>query len=312
MLNMLARGLRAVRKFIGRFGRAGSVEIDCAAVQRMRKDGMPWRELAKRLPGSPPESTVRYRYERWLSEHPAPLPVATTPDPAQTAASAPERKPVVTLPAKSSEPIKRLAMPDGLEDALSDLRSPGAAKTSRPSDPLPGPESEVDVSEIWGLDLVPEGCREFFLVMGRQNQECAQHMAQNAIGLNRWDAAYWRLPLFRTAQKVWIVLNDGDDNRRFLMSVAADTRLRAMVLIAPVRRNSVRFVCQERLLAQREEGRGYKDGFHFENVQGFKPLPTDARELAKLLPRPEKPKPEEPWSSPLEHREPWRIPQTPR
>lgn len=305
MFALFERALNVIRRRFARLGR--SEPLDMAEIHQLQLQGLSWREIAARLPGKPPHNTVFVAYQKWERTHPKPARAAATPPQA------------VPLPVVSAEPPRSPVKPlDDFETALGSLRQPGAA--ARPPEPVreasaPDPEPvepEADLSGVYGLDSVPPDTRAFFLVNGSANADLAHHMGQPAVGITEWRREHWRIPRFDNAVKLWVVINIDEDNSRFLRTLASDERMRAVCLIAPVRRGNVQAVCKSRLLARREEGHGYRDKYHFENVQGFVRLPTDARELAKMLPLPEKPEPEEPWSSPLEHREPWRIPQMPR
>jgi hypothetical protein len=276
------------------------VDLDGTEIMKLH-DELRWsfRRIARHLKRAP--ATVLQRYQEYHAAHPEPAPVAIMPDAARTAATPLEAP---ALAAKAVEPVESpVAMPDDLEDALSGLRLPGIATATPaviPADPLPEPETqpEVDVSEIWGLDSVPEGSRQFFLVNGEQNVYYAHHLNQPAIGITEWRREYWQLPQFDNAVKLWVVINMDEDNSRFLRSLASDERMRATAVIAPPNRwYTVRSLAKDRMLTMRRVGSGYSDNVDF--LYQFQPLPAPSR-LGQWLRKIEPDAPQPGWIEPDE------------
>jgi predicted DNA-binding protein (UPF0251 family) len=225
-----------------------SAEFNLSEALRMRSEGMSNRKIARHMPFS--RETVR----KYLQIHDAQVTTATPP-PAPV-----EGPPAATL--HTATPAAQFVPPPIVSQFV--------------------PPAPV------GLDTIPEGCTSFFLVMGAQNQQYAKGYAQPCIGIEQWHREYARLPVFRDAERVWVVVNLSEDNQAFVMSLAADIWVRERCVIST---QGVQHVAKARLLMQRRLQRPWfaYDAPEFEAVHRFQPLAQakNVREIAELLAKPE-------------------------
>jgi hypothetical protein len=199
-----------------------------------------------------------------------------------------------------------------LEDAAVPMREPiPPIEPPRPvpqPSPLPvAPEPATPVAvapvvsppEPFGLESVPAGCKRFFLVNGKLNAEYAHHLEQHAVGINAWHKEYVQLAAFQNAEKIWVVLNRGEDNRAFILSIANDIWIRERCAISVGTwpgSTWVQAICKSRMLKVWSlKGREWwsSDTEQFEAVHGFQayPLASHTDKLAALIaaaPEPEK------------------------
>jgi hypothetical protein len=142
----------------------------------------------------------------------------------------------------------------------------------------------------YGIDAIPAGTKVFFLVNGKLNQEIACNCAQPAVGIESWHHEYASLPAFRDAERIWVVVTPGEDNREFILSLADDIWIRERCLISTGR---VQFVCKHHLAMEREKKYEYEvfDKQQFEAVHKFQPIPlashTDKIDLLLKSPKTE-------------------------
>lgn len=151
------------------------------------------------------------------------------------------------------------------------------------SEPLPNVEGSS--SDVYGLDRIPHGCKAFFLVNGQQNAIYAQNHEQRAVGIDIWRRCYTQFPAFAQVERFWVVLNDNEDSRAFLISIAAEKSIRKRCRISTL---GVQWVAKQRMLRQRE--RRYSADFHptedeiFEKGLQFQncPFPSQLYKLDQL------------------------------
>lgn len=138
---------------------------------------------------------------------------------------------------------------------------------------------------VYGLEAIPSGCKAFFLVRREQNVIYARGYDQLAVGIEIWQRAYQQLPAFAKVERLWVVFNDEEDNRPFIISIAADKSIRKRCKISTL---GVRCVAKGRL--QWEQKRGYSTlseesrlsaDVAFEQIYQFQRCPTPS-EIYKL------------------------------
>jgi hypothetical protein len=145
--------------------------------------------------------------------------------------------------------------------------------------------------EPYGLDTIPAACKAFFLVHGEMNAIYARGYNQPAVGIGKWHQKYSTLPAFSQAERIWVVLNDTEDNLSFVTSIAADKAIRRRCLIST---KGVQLVTKSKMLWERSFSSGISPEEyrrHFEEVWHFQALPTPS-EIYKLR-RLGRPKPKE-------------------
>jgi len=233
-------------------------DVDVDAVMRLHRLGWSDNRIARHLGISP--HTVADRIAEWKPS------------------VAPMRKPAgVTIP-PAAPPIAPVQRPvTAYKPPL-----PVAPK------PTPVPVPVVPAPEPYGLGDIPAGCKAFFLVQGKLNQEYMHNCAQLAIGIEQWHPTeYAMLAAFRDVEKIWIVINSNEDNRLFLMSIVNDLAIRERCLISvdngatlctqPVRfgRFWVQHVAKAKLLRDRphDGSRPEADMSIFEAIHNFQPIP---------------------------------------
>ena len=138
--------------------------------------------------------------------------------------------------------------------------------------------------DLYGLDMIPRGCKAFFLVNGQQNAIYAQNHEQRAVGIDIWRRGYTQFPTFAQAERFWVVLNDNEDNRAFLISIAAEKPVRKRCRISTL---GVQWVAKQRMLWQRDrryadshptEDEIFEKGLQFKNC----PFPSQLSKLDQL------------------------------
>lgn len=140
-------------------------------------------------------------------------------------------------------------------------------------------------SDVFGLDTIPRGCKAFFLVKGQQNAMYARNCEQHAVGIDIWRRGYTQFPAFAQVERFWVVLNDNEDNRAFLISIAAEKSVRKRCRISTL---GVQWVAKQRMLRQRQQR--YSADFHptedeiFEKGLQFQncPFPSQLSKLDQL------------------------------
>ena len=99
-----------------------------------------------------------------------------------------------------------------------------------PSSPAPaGSEDQMKIEappKPYGLDKIPAGREVFFLVHGEYNVTLARGYSQPAVGIESWHREYAMLPAFEQVKRIWVVVNDTEDNLLFVTSIAADKSVR--------------------------------------------------------------------------------------
>jgi hypothetical protein len=210
-------------------GRWEPLQIDLDAIQRMRSDGLSFREIARRFGVAPGTVIARCRD---LDPKSSPEPVAAP----RTALD----KSTAILP---------------LPNLLSVPRA-----TQTPSEPIskPAPTMEPPMPPIYGLESIPEGITDLFLVRGELN--CAYCKGYKpfvqAVGVDIWDSRLGQLPVFQDAERVWIVItrdseNPPNLNAEFLNSIRRDPEFAARCLVSNA---DVRHVAKEHYWDLRNAG----------------------------------------------------------
>ncbi|HKR29727.1 MAG TPA: ImmA/IrrE family metallo-endopeptidase [Terriglobales bacterium] len=150
-------------------------------------------------------------------------------------------------------------------------------------------------SGVYGLETIPQGCKAFFLVHGDQNAVCPRRCEQLAVGVETWHCAYAHLPAFASVERLWVVLNDNEENRAFLISIAADKVIRRRCRVSI---RGVQWVAKQRMLCQRRWR--YSEHFNPSNDAIFEeglefqdcPVPSEIYKLDQLgRPKEEQDKP---------------------
>ena len=105
------------------------------------------------------------------------------------------------------------------------------ATSGQGSPTLAGSEDRMKVDgvpppEPHGLDKILAGCEVFFLVRGECNVTLARGYNQPAVGVESWHREYVTLPAFEQVKRIWVVVNDTEDNLSFVTSIAADKLVR--------------------------------------------------------------------------------------
>jgi hypothetical protein len=130
----------------------------------------------------------------------------------------------------------------------------------------------------YGLDTVPPGSKAFFLVRGELNATYARGYVQPAVGIEIWRQEYSTLPAFMQVRRIWVVVNDREDNLSFIESIAADKSIRRRCVISTW---GVQMITKSKMLWEREhsypilsdESRRHYDK-QFEVVCHFQAIPT--------------------------------------
>ena len=182
-----------------------------------------------------------------------------------------------------------------------------------PSSPTPASSEnpmkvdQVPPPEPFGLDTIPAGREVFFLVHGEYNVTLARGYNQPAVGIESWHREYSMLPAFEQVKRIWVVVNDTEDNLSFVTSIAADKLFRQRCRIST---EGVPAVTKSKMLWEQkysypilsEEFRGSYDK-QFEAIHQFQvfPPPSCVSKLKKLG----RPKPKEDVPAPVP---PWLLP----
>jgi hypothetical protein len=228
------------------------INVDCGEAYRLRCMGWNDYRIARQLGVS--RNTITTRLRDYVS------PIPPTPPPqAQPAFEATDKPPVVYL------------------------KPPNPAAPVQPS-PVPIPQVLPPMPH--GLDSVPNGSKAFFLVNGKANADLAMHLAQPAIGIERWHETYASLPAFQRAERIWVVMNSSEENRSFFQSIVASLWIREKCLVSvdngatpnnqPMQfRNWVQNIAKHKLLMDRTHDGSWPetDVSGFEQVHNFQPLP---------------------------------------
>ncbi len=137
------------------------------------------------------------------------------------------------------------------------------------------------VQSLWGLESMPQGLLHLVLVNSQANQQIARSYDQHAVGITAWHAEYRELDVFKNAEFVWVIVNRDEDNKTFLLSIAADVWIRERCLISG---EGVHAVCKWLLQHQRGlQGRKWTltDSQVFASVFHFTKIPK-GNHLAEL------------------------------
>lgn len=144
-------------------------------------------------------------------------------------------------------------------------------------------ESAADVapSALHGLEAIPPGCKAFFLVYREQNAIYARGYDQPAVGIEIWKSVYGELPAFAEVERLWVVLNDNEDNRPFLISIANDKSVRRRCKISTlgvqwVTKGRLQWEQKQRYWTLSEEFRRSEDDA-FEKIYQFQRCPTPSQ-----------------------------------
>lgn len=178
------------------------------------------------------------------------------------------------------------------------------------TEPGSADEAAVDVApapEPFGLNAIPVGCKAFFLVHGELNATYARGYNQLAVGLKSWRPEYSVLPAFVQVERIWVALNDTEDNLSFVNSIAADKLIRKRCRISA---EGVRRLTKEKMLWDSEHryptlSEGFRQSYdnEFEAIHHFQPLPTPSeiyklRRLGRPKPKADTPTQVPPWLPP--------------
>jgi hypothetical protein len=233
------------------------VAFDEAEAMRLRRQGWSDHRIARHTHVAP--STVGSRLRNFtppIPPTPPPIPVRQVPVPARKLPVLPvvPKPPIIVAPVQQAPvPIQQvLALP-------------------------PAP---------YGIDAIPNGAKTFFLVNRKANAELVMHLGQPAIGVERWHPEYASLPAFQAAERIWVVMNSGEDNSAFFKSIVANIWIREKCLVSvdngatpntqPLQvGNWVQNVAKYKLLMDRppDGSRPKTDLSSFELIHNFQPLP---------------------------------------
>jgi hypothetical protein len=156
-------------------------------------------------------------------------------------------------------------------EATAAQASPGLADSQGQSD-------GAEMPEPYGLNTIPAACQAFFLVHGEMNARYARGYNQPAVGIEKWHQQYSTLPAFSQAERIWVVLNDTEDNLSFVTSIAEDKAMRRRCVIST---EGVQLVTQSKREWERRFSFGWSCYKHFEEACHFQALPTPS-EIYKL------------------------------
>jgi len=148
----------------------------------------------------------------------------------------------------------------------------------------------VPPPEPYGLDTIPPGCETFFLVRGELNARYARGYVQPAVGIETWHPEYSTLAAFMHAKRIWVVLNDTEDNLSLVKSIAADKSIRRRCVVSTW---GVQTVTKSKMLW---DPRYSDSNSQFEAVFHFQKFPTPS-EIYKIR-RLGKPKPPKVYPAP--------------
>jgi len=111
---------------------------------------------------------------------------------------------------------------------------------------------------------------------------------QPAVGSESWHREYSTLPAFSQVERIWVVLNETEDNLSFVTSIAADKLVRKRCRIST---EGVQRVTKAKMLWEKEHTYPIlSEEFHrwydeqFETIQHFQafPTPSEVYKLKKL------------------------------
>src|SRR5712692_6657036 len=233
------------------------VHFELPEALRMLADGWSYRKIARKMGIS--RETVRTRilgYEARLREG-KPEPVQPPVVPVQRPAPA-QQPPVATVQAE----VPKAAVPVPVA----------------PPEPVNNYDALVAYWAVRGVPNFKPDTRRFFLVNsrhGQQNLGIAANCEQLAVGITEWHKEYRED--FKTADRIWVILDRREDNRAFLQSLSADIWVRERCMLV---RSRVLDVCKYRLLWERDHRLFTKDPAFlladwsdFEKAHGFQPIP---------------------------------------
>jgi hypothetical protein len=266
-------------------GGRSPVDFDLVEAVHLRALGWSCRRIARRM-NSVSRETVRAR----ILDYEVQFRVAP-PEPLQ-------QSPIV--PVQQSAPVCKAAV-------------------ALPVAPKPAPVSVVPVVALptpFGLESVPAGTKAFFLVNGEHNAILARNCAQIAVGIERWDPSYAALPVFRDADRFWVVLNSDDDNAALFRSIVGDIWIRERCAISrgdsritEVRWTWVQQVCKDRLKMQRANA-GLREEWWRQQFEApyFAPMPqpNHSERIEAFLAPPKKEEPDRPSGFGGPFQEHWR------
>ena len=134
------------------------------------------------------------------------------------------------------------------------MKAASEATTAQASPAPADSQGQIDAAEMpppepYGLDTIPAACKAFFLVHGEMNAIYARGYNQPAVGIGKWHQQYSTLPAFSQAERIWVVLNDTEDNLSFVTSIAADKAIRRRCLIST---KGVQLVTKSKMQWERE------------------------------------------------------------
>jgi hypothetical protein len=262
-------------------GRWEPLQIDLDAIQRMRSDGLSFREIARRFGVAPGTVIARCRD---LEPKPAAKPVVVP----KTPLSAPEPPrgaldtSAVTLPL-----LNLLNVPRAAQSA------PAPLPVSVQAVPAPRHWSELDAHSRQHLRLESETFARIFIV-DRSVADQVWHYAQPALGIDEWYDSYADHPAIMAAERVWLISHNPK-----VVKPLAKSSISSRCLICTAKQYDAPFAAKERMLDQRKCGRygGDLADKRWETGLRFEALPTDAKTLDDLCTEPEKPQPPQDFSS---------------
>ena len=173
------------------------------------------------------------------------------------------------------------------------MKAASEATTAQASPAPADSQGQIDAAEMpppepYGLDTIPAACKAFFLVHGEMNARYARGYNQPAVGIGKWHQQYSTLPAFSQAERIWVVLNDTEDNLSFVTSIAADKLVRRRCRIStwgvqPVTKSKMLWEQKHSYPILSEEFRRWYDK-QFEAIHDFQvfPPPSCVNKLKKL------------------------------
>jgi len=269
-----------------------ALDFDLLEAVRLHDLGWSYRKIARKM-NNVSRETVRTR----ILEHEASIETAK-PKPVQPPPVPAYKPPVPPVDSKSTEYVPNWTFAPPVQPSM---RPPTPPEPGPP--PLSAPPSvpvtnSIELGQYWALRGRPgfePDMKQFFLVNGQKNTEFATGSAQLCVGLDEWHESYYNLDVFRHAERVWIILVPSEDNRKFLLSLIRDIRIREKCLVVrpTLTSNPVLHICQGAYHAIHGVSQwGASAAWaQFEQSYGFRPLPqpNHVREIESLLEPPLQP-----------------------
>lgn len=270
--------------------RPTALNFDLAEAVRLHRAGVGWKKIARRM-SNVSWQTVRRRVQEYEATRPDLNQTPMLPQATEPPALAVE---VAQQPPAGSSSIQEPAPATVPPLAATALQVPSAVPVT-PSEPPPEPvdNGEAILARCPWLKEQPleSRTRRFFLVNanGKLNLDYATNNSQFGVVIERWHNVYRDMPLFQNATKIWVVLDENDDNRAFLQSLIDDSWIREKCVITV---GSMLDIAKYKTDARVP----YKISFEcFEQVWRFSslPQPNEEERIQQLLRKPT-PAPEPP------------------